>query len=186
MHVHGHTKTRMFWDTKTHVHRKPERTCIMGHKCLKRHRRTRSRVILSGREKEAGPRRGGERGPAYGPALGGEAGAVLIGSLYRKWPTARPQVSYQPPVAYHHRNRVAASANRITTYAAGPEKGLWRDRYRLVRTFFPGIPGGRSGRPSLRQARHCPQTRTVYDPTRLYVPKPSRSRVRDGGRRATS
>ena len=84
MHVHGHTKTRMFWDTKTHVHRKPERTCIMGHKCLKRHRRTRSRVILSGREKEAGPRRGGERGPAYGPALGGEAGAVLIGSLSAK------------------------------------------------------------------------------------------------------
>jgi hypothetical protein len=35
-------------------------------------------------EKGGGPRRGGERGPPYGPALGGEAGAVLIGSLSAK------------------------------------------------------------------------------------------------------
>ena len=36
------------------------------------------------REIRGGLRRGGERRPPYGPALGGEAGAVLIGSLSAK------------------------------------------------------------------------------------------------------
>jgi hypothetical protein len=47
------------------------------------HKLTRERAAKS-RKKEAGPAGGESWARAYGPALGGEAGAVLIGSLSAK------------------------------------------------------------------------------------------------------
>jgi hypothetical protein len=75
------------------------------------------------REIRGGLRRGGERRPPYGPALGGEAGAVLIMKLIRKGDWGRPpSVVSTTPWRNTRSCPHAASANRITTYAAPAEK----------------------------------------------------------------
>jgi hypothetical protein len=85
MHVHGLTETHVQAGRNARAFRIPAHAHQQTQ--VSQPPQTNQRgTSRSWRDKEAGPRRGGERGPAYGPALGGEAGAVLIGSLSAKGP----------------------------------------------------------------------------------------------------
>jgi hypothetical protein len=131
-------------------------------------------------EKGRGPRRGGERDPRVRSGPGGGGRRRPYRKLIRKRPWGRPQVSHRPPAAYHHTCPHAASANRITTYAARPEKGLCRSRHRLVRIFqLVSL----CKNPSLRQLRrpeHCPLTSLVSALTRPTWPNSQSATRREG------
>ena len=114
------------------------------------------------RKKEAGPA-GGESGARVRSGPGGGGRRRPYWKLIRKGLLDRHRGSYRPPVPYHRTRPHAASANRITTYAAGPEKALCLDRYPMIRIFWPLSLGktllaGRvpivPGRVSI--VRHCP------------------------------
>ena len=70
----------------------------------------------SGRKRWALP--GGRAGPTVRSGPGGGGRRRPYRKLIRKGFWDRPPGSYRPPVAYHRRGPRAASANRITTYAA--------------------------------------------------------------------
>ena len=108
------------------------------------------------RKKEAGPA-GGESGARVRSGPGGGGRRRPYRKLIRKGFSDRHRGSYRPPVPYHRTRPHAGSANRITTYAAGPEKALCLDRYGMVRIFFIRYHGVRLRLPGrVPLARHCP------------------------------
>ena len=86
--------------------------------------------------KGGGPSRGGELGPRVRSGPGGGGRRRPYRKLIRKGLSDRHRGSYRPPVPYHRTRPHAASANRITTYAAGPEKALCLDQYPMVKIFL--------------------------------------------------
>ena len=126
-------------------------------------------------EKGSGPSRGGELGPRARSGPGGGGRRRPYRKLIRKGLSDRHRGSYRPPIPYHRTRPHAASANRITTYAARPEKALCRDHYLMVRIFLPvslcktPLAGPGSGCPTLSVNRA--PARSVYDPSCAYTMK---------------